>query len=169
LKGFKGNWTEELFTVHKQITSHPQNLYKLKEYDGDEIKGTFYPQELQKVKTPSKESFWQVEKILKTRKNRHGAVEHLVKWFGYTDKYNSWVSEKDIMSRRRKETAEVAGPRAVLQTYTAKRKTARRANLYKRVCTCADPSLFQGSPKEQHRARCRSSTARPCLALHTPQ
>ena len=35
------------------------------------------------------------EKILRTRK-RKGVVEYLVKWKDYADKFNSWVSERDI-------------------------------------------------------------------------
>ena len=34
---------------------------------------------------------YDVEKVLKTRR-RGGKVEHLVKWKGYPDKFNSWVA-----------------------------------------------------------------------------
>ena len=41
-------WTEEVFTVSKiQYTDPP--TYKIKDYNNDEIQGTFYEQELQKT------------------------------------------------------------------------------------------------------------------------
>ena len=45
-KGYEENWTEEVFTVTKVVLSRPP-VYKLKEYDGTKVKGTFYEQELQ--------------------------------------------------------------------------------------------------------------------------
>ena len=46
-KGYLPNFSKEIFTVSKQI---PRDLpvYKLKDYDGEELKGTFYEKELQK-------------------------------------------------------------------------------------------------------------------------
>ncbi|XP_070556486.1 uncharacterized protein [Ptychodera flava] len=47
-KGYLPNWTEEIFTVSRRISSRPP-LYKLKDFDEEELEGTFYEQELQKV------------------------------------------------------------------------------------------------------------------------
>ena len=38
---------------------------------------------------------YRVEKVLRKQK-RKGVVEYFVKWKGYPDKFNSWVSESDI-------------------------------------------------------------------------
>ena len=65
-------------------------MYKLKDYDGEELKGTFYEEELQKVIKP--DDVYEVEKILKKR----GNVQYLVKWLGYPNKFNSWVPASEI-------------------------------------------------------------------------
>ena len=48
-KSYQGNWSCEIFTVVKVI---PRNLpvFKIKDYDGKEMEGLFYLEELQKVK-----------------------------------------------------------------------------------------------------------------------
>jgi len=47
-KSYTPRWTEEVFTVSKiQYTDPP--TYKIKDYNNDEIQGTFYEQELQKT------------------------------------------------------------------------------------------------------------------------
>ena len=40
-KGYLPNFSKEIFTISKQV---PRDLpvYKLKDYDGEELKGTFY-------------------------------------------------------------------------------------------------------------------------------
>ena len=55
-------------------------MYKLKEYDGEELKGTFYEKELQKVIKP--DDVYEVEKILKKR-GRGRNVQYLVKCIGH--------------------------------------------------------------------------------------
>ena len=58
---------------------------------GATIKGSFYTEELQKT---SQEEF-RVEKVI--RKKKIDGVEHgLVKWSGYSDKYNQWIPTKDL-------------------------------------------------------------------------
>jgi hypothetical protein len=41
-KGYLPNWSEEIFTILKRIPRNPP-VYKLKEFDGDELEGTFFP------------------------------------------------------------------------------------------------------------------------------
>ena len=50
--------------------------------------GTYYEEDLQKVRVAD---VFRVEKVLKREKNRL-----LVKWKGWPEKYNSWVSTKDV-------------------------------------------------------------------------
>ena len=59
-KGFTPNWTEEMFTVSKIQRTNPVT-YEITDYNGEEIQGTFYEQELQKT---SQEVF-RIEKIVK--------------------------------------------------------------------------------------------------------
>jgi len=86
-KGYVGNWSEELFVVGARLPTSPVT-YTLKDLAADNIKGTFYTDELQFV--TKLDALFDVERIVKTRK-RAGKVEYLVKWRGYSDKFNSWV------------------------------------------------------------------------------
>ena len=79
--------------MSKQIPRDPP-VYKLKDYDGEELKGTFYEKELQKVM--KSDDVYEVEKILKKRRRGHRNVQYLVKWLGYSNKFNSWVPASEI-------------------------------------------------------------------------
>ena len=59
-------WSGEIFAVSQKILRGGLPVYRLKDYDGDEIKGTFYQPELQKVDVKD-DDLWKVETILKTR------------------------------------------------------------------------------------------------------
>ncbi|XP_028416753.1 uncharacterized protein LOC114540964 [Dendronephthya gigantea] len=92
-KGYLPNWTEEVFTVTKRIPRRPP-VYRIADYDNDELDGTFYEQELQKVnKTDS--DFYRVEQILRSR-IRNKRKEYYVKWLGYPEKFNSWVAAESV-------------------------------------------------------------------------
>ena len=47
-KGYLPSWTEEVFTITKRIR-RKSLVYKITDYHGDELEGTFYEQELQKI------------------------------------------------------------------------------------------------------------------------
>ena len=84
-KGYLPNWSEELYIIDQVQKTIPVT-YKLKDLLGDEIKGSFYNEELQK----SMQEVYRVEKVI--RKKKINGVEHaLVKWSGYSDKHNSWL------------------------------------------------------------------------------
>ncbi|KAK3733445.1 hypothetical protein QZH41_018628 [Actinostola sp. cb2023] len=55
-KGYLPNWTEEVFVIASQMQGTPPR-YKLNEWDGDPIKGSFYEQELQRVTVRPEDSF----------------------------------------------------------------------------------------------------------------
>ena len=89
-KGFTPNWTEELFIVSAVRPTKPVT-YKIKDLKGEDIKGSFYQQELQKTK----QEVYRIEKVLKKR-TRNGTKEVYVKWKGYGNDFNSWIPESDI-------------------------------------------------------------------------
>jgi hypothetical protein len=60
-------------------------VYKLKDLDGEELKGTFYEKELQKVF--KEDNVYEIEKILKKR-GRGDNIHYFVKWLGYPNKFN---------------------------------------------------------------------------------
>jgi hypothetical protein len=88
-KGYLPNWSQEIFEICEKYPAYPVT-YGLKDFAGEPIKGKFYEQEIQKVvKT---DDIYEIEKVLKTRK-RGGKIQYLIKWKGYPDKFNSWVTD----------------------------------------------------------------------------
>lgn len=97
-KGYLPNWTTELFRIAKQ-----GRRYKLVDLQGEEIEGTFFEPELQKV-TVSDDTEYKIEKVIR-RRGKGKRAEAFVKWEGYSDKFNSWIPAKQLKNvgaRRRK-------------------------------------------------------------------
>jgi hypothetical protein len=90
-KGYEHNFSYEVFTVKEVLNTNPIT-YKLTEFDGSPIEGSFYASEMIKTAVPD---YYEVEKVLKTRKVGN-KTESLVKWKGWPDKYNSWIAESQI-------------------------------------------------------------------------
>ena len=78
-KGYTQRWTEDVFKISKNQLTIPVK-YKITDYNGEEIQGSFYEQELQKTS----QSTFRIEKVLK----RQGDTS-LVKWMGYPKSFNS--------------------------------------------------------------------------------
>jgi len=76
-----------VFTVSKIQRTHSVT-YKITDYKGDEIQGTFNEQELQKTS----QKVFRIEKIVKK-----GITRSLVKWRGYPESFNSWVDNKELI------------------------------------------------------------------------
>ena len=90
-KSYLPGWTEEVFLV-ECVEPGPVNTYKVVEWDGTPIKGTFYEEDLQKVYVRD-DNLFRVEKILRRRGNKA-----FIRWKGWPQKYDSWVDKKDIVS-----------------------------------------------------------------------
>ena len=93
-KGYQEKWTMEYFKIVKRFKRGNQDLYKISDIDGDNIKGTFYRYELQKI-DQSETDTYKIEKIIK-RKKINGIRHVLVKWLGWPAKFNSWIPERDV-------------------------------------------------------------------------
>ena len=76
--GYTQRWTEEVFKIWKIQLTIPVT-YKITDYNGEEIQGSFYEQELQKRHEHI--SNW---KGIKTQGDKS-----LVKWMGYPKWFNS--------------------------------------------------------------------------------
>lgn len=87
-KGYTPNWSTEIFRVVKVQRTLP-TTYHLEDYTGEQIKGGFYEQELQKTRN---KDVYLVEKVLKERGNRA-----YVKWLGFDNSHNSWIKKSDVV------------------------------------------------------------------------
>lgn len=96
-KGSLPGWTEEVFLVDL-VNKTPVPTYRIKEWDGTPIRGTFYNEDLQKVTIPDDHVF-PIDKVVKRQTN-----QVLVRWKGWPAKYDSWMSKKDIKALREQQS-----------------------------------------------------------------
>ena len=89
-KGYTPNWTEELFIIDKIQYTNPIT-YKLKDLRGEDIQGSFYEPELLKAR----QDVFRIDKVIRRDYKKKQA---LVKWKGYSDDFNSWISFKDLQT-----------------------------------------------------------------------
>lgn len=87
-KGYTPNWTTEIFVIDKILPTNP-TTYVLKDLQNCDIKGRFYYHELQKTTATD---VYLVEKII-----RRKGDQCLVKWLGFDDSFNSYISKNDIL------------------------------------------------------------------------
>ena len=95
-KEYSEKWTGEIFTIINRKLNQNIPMYELKDYNNDVIQGFFYEPELQLAYIGS-EILYKIENVLKKRK-KNGEVEILVKWKGWPEKFNSWISERDAQN-----------------------------------------------------------------------
>ena len=86
-KGYTLRWIEEVFVVLEVRYTDPIT-YKLKDLNGEEIKGSFYEQKLQKTA----QEMFRIEKVIRRKGDKS-----LVKWVGYPVEFNSWIDNKDLV------------------------------------------------------------------------
>jgi hypothetical protein len=94
-KGYMPNWSREHFVVRKRL-AHPQPVYKIEDAKGEPIEGHFYEKELQAIPRQT----LQVERIVRQRK-RGNRKQFFVKWRGFSDKFNQWISNADLQKYKR--------------------------------------------------------------------
>jgi len=63
-------------------------MYKISDYNGEEIQGTLYEQEMLKTN----QEVYRNEKVI-----RKPGDKSLVKWVGYPESFNSWVENKNLI------------------------------------------------------------------------
>ena len=89
-KGYKTNWTREVFTVSRVYRGRTVHEYRIKDLDGQEVMGKFLEKELQKVEKDELQTF-KVKKVIRKVKG-----EVLVQWEGFPTKFQSWIPKKDL-------------------------------------------------------------------------
>lgn len=98
-KGYLPNWTEELFGVVRVLDGDPPT-YILQDYSGTTIEGSFYMDEIQKV--DKVDSMYLVEEVLDERAKKGGGKEVLVRWVGYSKKFDSWIDKKWLQDYKKR-------------------------------------------------------------------
>ena len=93
-RDYQQKWTHELFKITSRKKRQGLPVYTVVDYAEDDVEGTFYEEEIQSVLV-KKDALYKIEKILRKRK-RLGKTEYLVRWLGWPEKYNSWVTAADI-------------------------------------------------------------------------
>ena len=93
-RSYYEQFSEELFTIRFRIPSHPPR-YLLMDGLGENIDGSFYEEELHFVPKDDDREY-KIEKVLKYRKVGRQPREALVKWYGYSSKYNSWLPATQV-------------------------------------------------------------------------
>ena len=86
-KGYTPNWSEDVFVIKKIKNAVPWT-YVIDDLNGEEITGTFYEKELQKIDLQE----FRIEKVIKINGDKL-----YVKWKGYDNSFNSWIDEKDLV------------------------------------------------------------------------
>ena len=85
-KGYTPNWSEEVFVI-KIIKNTVPWTYVIDDLNGEEITGTFYEKELQKIDQQE----FRTEKVIKKKGDKL-----YVKWKGYDNSFNNWIDKKDL-------------------------------------------------------------------------
>lgn len=94
-KGYDENWTEELFKIRNRIPSHPPR-YSVADLQDERVKGSFYKEELQKAEFADPDHIlYKIERIISRRKIR-GERYAKIKWYGYSEKFNSWIKSSEV-------------------------------------------------------------------------
>lgn len=93
-RSYDQKWTRELFVVADKTLQAGVLIYKLKDFDGEDLSGSFYPLELQRVNTRNA-AVWEIEKTIK-RRGKGKKREILVKWLGWPEKFNSWIRQSEV-------------------------------------------------------------------------
>ena len=83
-KGYAPNWSKETFVIKKTKNTVPWT-YVINVLNGEELTGTFYGKELQKLDQQE----FRIEKVIKKKGDKL-----YVKWKGYDNSFNSWIDKK---------------------------------------------------------------------------
>ena len=73
-------------------------MYKIQDYNEEELEGTFYEKKLQKVM--KKDDVYEVEEVLAYKKRRVGKKlipQVKVRWKGYPPSFDSWIPQSDLI------------------------------------------------------------------------
>jgi len=91
-KGYRNTFTQEIFLVKKLLFKDPP-AYIIEDTSGEELDSIVYETEL--VAFNKADDIYRIEKVIRTRR-RNGKLEKLVRWEGFSSKFDSWISDDNI-------------------------------------------------------------------------
>ena len=90
-RGYMEDFTEEIFTISNVLTNLPVPRYRIKEYNGDVVVGSFFEDELVRYDPPE---FYQIE-VIKTR-GKGKKKEYFVHYKGWPNTYDEWKTANEM-------------------------------------------------------------------------
>ncbi|KAL3124261.1 hypothetical protein niasHT_006649 [Heterodera trifolii] len=93
-KGYLPNYGDEILEIDEVLKAVRPIRYKLRDEHGEKFKGSFYEQELARVRKDAETSY-RIEKVYRKRKLSDGSTEMLVKFIGYPNR--EWISESQLV------------------------------------------------------------------------
>ena len=85
----------EIFQIYNRYYRGNLPVYRLKDLQGEEVKGTWYSSELLPLEIDLDKMGFKIDKILK-RRGKGKNKEVLVSWKHYPQKFNQWIPERDL-------------------------------------------------------------------------
>lgn len=100
-RSYSQNWSEEVFEVWFVVNSHPRR-YKIRDLKQEKVQGSFYKEELRLVNAKdTKDINWKIGRIISQRRLKGKPPQSLVSWFGYGEKFNSYIDTTDVKKYQR--------------------------------------------------------------------
>ena len=88
-------WAPEVHIITQRFKRDGLVVYKIKDWSGEKIEGTFYQPELQKVRVSDDDTF-RIEKVIEKRV-KDGRPESYVQWLRWPKKYNTWIPDERVV------------------------------------------------------------------------
>ncbi len=97
-KEYTQKWTGEIFKVKSRFFRQDIPVYRLRDWEGEDVDGTFYQSELQGVRVDENTAF-KIETVLKKKdsKRTETGAGTLLHW---PKKYDSWIPESEVKEYR---------------------------------------------------------------------
>ncbi len=98
-------WSREYYLVSDRFINQTLDQYKLKDIQNEELMGTYYRQELQKVYIQP-DATYIINKILKTKGKGDNKMV-LVSWLGWHHrKYQTWLRQSEVINYSHSENSD---------------------------------------------------------------
>ena len=92
-RGYLPQWSEEYFLVTHRRATKP-NTYKIKDLNDEPVKGSFYREELQRIRPPAADQAYKVD-VIKERRRR-GRREYYVHYRGWPSSFDEWLPARQL-------------------------------------------------------------------------